>query len=353
MLNRAALALSFIISIAFAQTAFSQPAEPKIGLLIPLTGAYQQIGTECRWGYELVEMLRQNGRTVLADSQSDGKTSTVEFKRLAEIEHVDSVVTLRSPVGMAVNPLSKQYRIPVSGLVANPRFVIENPYAVQYWPDMNDEGLLMANAALAQGRKTAAIFATEDEWLLPFAEAFRKAFESQGGKIVFNEQFAPTEVEALASLLARARRSDPGVLMFFTSIQQIPTLIRRSREMAMNQPIMTLWWAQNAESIEAAGAHHMHDVFFTEVDYSVPEFVSAFTAKHAVRPNPASFLCYLQARAIEKVFPGPAAEFRDRLLALSSIKLESREFPIDGRRVKLPVKLLRVEVAKPESAPAR
>ena len=135
-------------------------------------------------GYEIaVGQFDNEVRTLFGDNQSDPKAAISEFRRLVDSEQIEILVTTRSPVGLALNPLSVQKKVPLIGVIGHPRFTIENPYAVRVFPSARDEADVLAAAMKSKNDERLAIVSNEDEYFLALKEAIEKHLQQRFGEL--------------------------------------------------------------------------------------------------------------------------------------------------------------------------
>ncbi len=93
----------------------------KIGAMADVTGPSARIGNDCQRGYELAfKTYASEGKVgphyvkiIYGDNQNDVKTGLSEFKRIVEYEGASAIITTRSHISMAINPLSLQKKVPI------------------------------------------------------------------------------------------------------------------------------------------------------------------------------------------------------------------------------------------------
>ena len=86
----------------------------KIGAMADVTGPSARIGNDCQRGYELAfntystdgKVGSHSVRIIYGDNKNEVKAGLNEFKRIVEYEGADAIITTRSHISMAINPLS-------------------------------------------------------------------------------------------------------------------------------------------------------------------------------------------------------------------------------------------------------
>lgn len=276
--------------MAYSVTAFAQPATT-IGTLAELTGAYARLGDDCRKAYEVAKRnAPPTVKVLFGDNQSDPKIGITEFRRMVTAEHASIVVTTRSPVGLALNPLSLQQKIPLIGVIGHPRFIKENPYAIRVFPSAADEAQGLANAVTQNNENSIATISLEDEYFLGLKNAFEAIVGND--KIVLSKTIAPTEQD-FATLLAQIKEKSPSALFLNVSPAQHGPFIKRLREMEIKAHIYANFLIGSADVRKGLSAL-ADGVIFVEPEYEKPAFLKALAEQSGSSDSsPIGYGCYV------------------------------------------------------------
>lgn len=261
-----------------------------IGALADLTGNFARLGEDCRGGYEVaVQVSKSTSKVIFGDNQNDPKAGISEFRRMVDAERVSSVVTTRSPVGLALNSLSAREKIPLIGIVGHPRFVAENAYAVRVFPSAEAEARVLAEAA-DEEVSSLAIVSIEDEYFLGLRDAFVKNLKRTA--VVLNETVSPKDSE-FGTLVAKLRAKSPEAVFINGGPSQISILARKLRELKFPAKLYSNFLAGSRDII--AGLDRAGDgLKFAELDYEQPKFVEAFSNLLGKKPlSPLGYSCYV------------------------------------------------------------
>ncbi|MBN8549011.1 MAG: ABC transporter substrate-binding protein [Deltaproteobacteria bacterium] len=262
-----------------------------IAALTELTGNFSRFGEDCRRGYEIALAASTDAPKVLfGDHQSDPKVGLSEFHRLVDVERANLVVSSRSPVVLALNPLSVKQGIPLIGVISHPRFVKENANAVRIFPSSVDEASALAAYAMAQGDRKIATISLEDEFFL----GLRDEFEVRVGKdkIVFSETVAPTEQD-FASLLLRVKAKSPDAIFANVGPAQMTQLVQKIRQAGLNVRLYSNFVAGTEDTRKALGSG-AEGIVFAEVVFEKPGYLKAVAAvsKNSFL-SPLGYSCYV------------------------------------------------------------
>lgn len=197
----------------------------KIGLMLPYSGTYAQLGEMIKQGFEMA--IAEAGdsvggravRYVRLDSEADAGRATRNMQQLVTGDNVDVVVgPVHSGVAMAMVRVAQQEGtlliIPNAGLDAATReLCAPNVFRTSFsnW----QPAYPMGRTAYERGHRRVVTMAWRYGAGQETVAAFREGFEAQGGEIV-REIFVPfPEVAFQAQLTEIASLSPDAVFVFF------------------------------------------------------------------------------------------------------------------------------------------
>lgn len=320
-----------LVANAFAETS-------SIGALAELTGNFARFGEDCRRGYEIAQANSSStARVLFGDNQSDPKAAISEFHRLVTSERASILVTSRSPVGLALNPLSNQQHIPLIGIVGHPRFVSENPYAVRVFPSAGDEAAALAGYVESKGESKIAAISLEDEYFIGLRNEFEKKIGKD--KIVFSETVAPSEQD-FSSLLVRIKSKYPTAILANVGPAQMAQLITKIHQTGLNVRVYSNFLAGSADIRKALGENG-EGVVFAELDYDKPEFLKAVAKRADGLPlSPLGYSCYVALKyafELDRVSRSRTISLSQALLAIDSVDTLDGPVVFAGREAKFRV----------------
>lgn len=331
----------------------------KIGLLLTLTGTFATGGEDCRRGIEVArqEYSPQNfaGPHKIAfiyeDSQNDPKVGVNGFKKLADLDQVLGVITMRSSIAMVLNPISRQKRIAMLGAVGHRDFVPGNEYAFGIWPSTADEGAALADRMIADGQRRAATLTLEDEWTMSLTAGVRERFEQLGGQIVAHETVAPKESD-VTTMLTKMKVLQPDAIHINLDVGQNGLAIRRAREIGYRGALYSNFWAADADAVAVAGLEAAEGVMFPEIKLGLPRFRALLENKFPPKRTSAMmFSCYASAammiQAVSKIEGKPdRAQVFQALQATSEVPLADEPLPIRERRGRFNILVKRISAGQ-------
>lgn len=192
--------LTFIITalLLLAACAQTQEVKPyKFGAVLGLTGPQAFYGEFGRAGMELaVEDLNKaggiNGRPVqiiYEDTASDKSKATTAAQKLVNVDNVDALLGVTTPIGGAVAPVAEESKTPFIYGSATNSFAINKTYVFKDYPDASDECELLMKEAVKKHEKVA-LFGTNAE----FTQLCKQGAE-RVGKLEIFETYAPGETD--------------------------------------------------------------------------------------------------------------------------------------------------------------
>lgn len=337
--------LFFILFLMIPSLASGDEPPVTIGLMSELSGPYAPNGQACRAGYQVAiehyNALKQSThklKFVYADSKGEAAAGVSEFKRLTEVEHALGIVVTRSQIGMALNPISKQKKIPLAGIVGHRDFVSANPYAFRVYPSVQREAAKLVEQLLQEKNLTAAVLTLEDEWTVSLSEEFEKRYTAAGGKILFSEKVLPGSAD-WSSLGVRIKQLNPQAIFVNLGAGTVGAALRKLHELDINSRKVSNFWAQHSGELETAGNAASEGLSFVEVNLNQAQFKAALK-KFAADDNTMAihYVCYAGATAlIEAALNAPKLESPEDLFnslnSLHALKLLDETVPVEEREL--------------------
>lgn len=327
-----------MVLLAFAGCSSGNNEEEKvikIGVFEPLTGengggGFQEV-LGIRYANTVYPTVEIGGETykvelVEVDNKSD-KTEAVTAAQSLMNQGVSVVIgSYGSGVSIAAGEIFAESQIPAIGAsCTNPQVTDGNDYYFRVCFLDPFQGTVMANYALQNGAKTAAVITQlGDDYSSGLGAFFVEAFNRLGGSgsVIAQEQFQTNQTDFKA-ILTNVKAKNPDVIFAPSSITTAPLLIKQARELGITCPIMGGDTWENATIIENAGADAEGIVLSTFFDEAEPatEEAASFIA---------GFKEYLVENGQDDIIPAVSALGYDAYLtALEGIKAaNSTEGPV-------------------------
>lgn len=352
--------LAALLSCLYAGSAYGEGAL-KIGLLVELTGQFASNGRACKFGHELANELYASNeqenkpqvQLIYGDNQGLATAGVTEFQRMINIEHIVAALTTRSPVGMAINPISLEKHIPLLGVVGHSAFTAQNKYAFRVWPSAPREGQTLAQRAIALGKKTAGIITSEDDYFLSITDGFVEGFRRLGGAITISETVLGTE-QNFSGVLSKLARQPGEVLFINVGPAQYPALLRRIAEQKFPQQLMANFLVSMPEVIQSAGSV-ADGVMFVELDFEQASFLRKYAERTGgERPTSVGYACFVALSTIlQAIARYPAVtdstSLYDALLKTRTVVLPDGEISYINREAEVRLRLRKIKDGKVES----
>lgn len=298
----------------------------KIGVFQPLTGengggGFQEV-LGIRYANEVYPTVEIDGETykvvlVEVDNKSD-KTEAVTAAQSLMSQGVSAVIgSYGSGVSIAAGEIFAEAMVPAVGAsCTNPQVTFGNDYYFRVCFLDPFQGTVMANYAIQNGAKTAAVITQlGDDYSSGLGAFFKDAFNRLGGAgaVVAEEQFQTNQTDFKA-ILTNIKAANPDVIFAPSSITTAPLIIKQARELGIEVPIMGGDTWENATIIENAGADAegiVLSTFFDEAEPATDEAASFITG----------FKAYLVANKQDEIIPAVSALGYDAYLTvLEAIK---------------------------------
>ena len=264
----------------------------KIGVFEPQTGengggGFQEV-LGMRYANQVYPTVDINGETykivlVEADNKSD-KTEAVSAAQKLISEGCKVILgSYGSGVSIAAGEIFKDAKVPAIGAsCTNPQVTLGNDYYFRVCFLDPFQGTVMANYAIQEGAKTAAVITQlGDDYSSGLGNFYKDAFVKLGGTIASEEQFQ-TNQNDFKAILTNIKAVNPDVIFAPSSIATAPLIIKQARELGITAPIMAGDTWENSSIIENAGADAegvVLSTFFDDADPATAEaekFITGF-----------------------------------------------------------------------------
>ena len=219
----------------------------KIGVFEPVTGengggGFQEV-LGVRYANTVYPTVEINGETykvelVEVDNKSD-KTEAVTAAQNLVSAGVSAVVgSYGSGVSIAAGPTFEDAQIPAVGASCQPQVTDGNDYYFRVCFLDPFQGTVMANYAIQNGAKTAAVITQlGDDYSSGLGAFFVEAFNKLGGagSVVSQEQFQTNQTDFKA-ILTNIKAQNPDVIFAPSSITTAPLIIKQVRSLESHAP---------------------------------------------------------------------------------------------------------------------
>jgi ABC-type branched-subunit amino acid transport system substrate-binding protein len=289
------------------------------------------------WHKEQSKNSAKNVNVLFGDNSGDAKTGISEFRRMVEIEKVSAVVTTRSPVVLAINPISQQKKIPLVGISGHPMFVRNNRYAFRSFSSVKNEGKILAEKVQEKKLATISILTLEDDYFLSLSHAFIETLQQQGTKIVFNETIAPEELD-LSLIALRALQSKPEAIFINVGPKHLGTLVKKVKLLMPEIRVLSNF-AIELEDVQKDAGDTVRGALFVMIDYHKPKFLGLLQEKFSEKRSSAiGYSCFsgllFLLQAIEKTQNGSSSEsIFQSLQKIDSVLLPDEIIPVKDREI--------------------
>jgi branched-chain amino acid transport system substrate-binding protein len=300
ILIRTAVGLDIVAGLALAFSGAAAAQTPlKIGLVQPMTGAFNPIGKAAVNGARLY--IQEHGDTVAGRKVvlivKDDASAPDQAKRLAqELIVNDKVAIIGSgitPSSLAIAPLSAEAKIATVVMVSGASITVErSPYMVRTSFTLGQSSAVMADWAARNGAKK--IVTIVNDWApgLEAETAFKMRIEKSGAQIVQSMR-VPLANPDFAPFLQRARDLAPDTLFVSLPNYRAGAFAKQFLERGMDKAgIRIIGPGDLTDNDELPGmpdamlgivtAHH-----YSALHDSAPNhaFVKNYTAAYGRRPN--------------------------------------------------------------------
>ncbi|MDR1834300.1 MAG: ABC transporter substrate-binding protein [Fusobacteriaceae bacterium] len=256
----AVLTVAAAMFVATGEKVLAADDTIKIGVFEPLTGENGGGGSQEVDGIKYAnkvypEVLGKKVELVIVDNKSDKAEAVVAATRLVEKEKVAAVIgSYGSGVSIAAGDIFRNAKVPAMGAsCTNPMVTEGNEFYFRACFLDPFQGTVLANYAVAQGKKKAAVITQlGDDYSSGLGSFFTREFKKLGGEIVSDQQFQTNEQD-FNSILTNAKSAGADVIFAPSSIVSAGLIIKQARALGITALIMGGDTWENESIIQVAG----------------------------------------------------------------------------------------------------
>lgn len=321
MFKRAlALGATAILAAAIAgcggnSSSTSNANEAKVALLTTTSGAAAAYGESIKNGAELaVAQINADANNVkinllVEDTKGDKNEAINAMNKVISKDKVVAVIgPMLSGEMMAAGPIANKNKVvalgtstTAEGITDIGEYIFRNavPESIAV-----DAAIRQAHKVL--GYKTAAImYSNNNDQMVSVNNTAKKALESEGVQIVATETFADKDTDFSAQL-TKIQQAKPDIIIVASLYQEGALIMKKMRELGMNQPVVGSNGFNSPAFIKNAGASADGAIvgtpwFPNKDDQKVRDFRKAYVEKYGHEPD------QFAAQAYDAVFLYEAA----------------------------------------------
>lgn len=311
----------------------------KIGGIAPLTGKVATYGLSVKEGVLLAQKEVNdkggiNGKkveVVYEDDQADQNASINAFNKLVDDENVAAVIgPVTSGATLAVAPKATQAKVPmITPTATEPTITkIGGDYVFRACYIDSYQGIVMAKyAAKDIGKKTAAVlYNVGSDYSKGVAEAFKKEYEAQGGKVVEYTSYNNGDKDFNAQL-TKVKSANADVLLLPDYYDVAGLIAKQARELGIQSQFLGSdgWESEELYKIggdAVKGAVYVNHYFSGDSAKEVQDFVTAYKKEYNKEPDSFAALGYDSAKIMFKALEDAKSTDGDKIReALSKVQL--------------------------------
>ena len=321
MFKRAlALGATAILAAAIAgcggnSSSTSNANEAKVALLTTTSGAAAAYGESIKNGAELaVAQINGDANNVkinllVEDTKGDKNEAINAMNKVISKDKVVAVIgPMLSGEMMAAGPIANKNKVVALGTSTTAEGITD--IGEYIFRNAVPESLAV-DAAIRQahkvlGYKTAAImYSNNNDQMVSVNNTAKKALESEGVQIVATETFADKDTDFSAQL-TKIQQAKPDIIIVASLYQEGALIMKKMRELGMNQPVVGSNGFNSPAFIKNAGAAADGAIvgtpwFPNKDDQKVRDFRKAYVEKYGHEPD------QFAAQAYDAVFLYEAA----------------------------------------------
>lgn len=286
-----------------------------IGAIGPLTGPASTYGQSVKNGAELyLEQVNADGgidgkklSLLFEDDEANADKAIQAFNKLVDNDKVPVILgAVTSGATNAVAPQATSRSIPMLTPTATEPNITKNGGEFVFRGCFVDsfQGVALADYATSKlSKKTAAVLYNKDsDYSKGIADAFKKEFESKGGKVTEFLTYNEGDKDFNAQL-TKIKGTNSDVLVLPDYYTQVGTVAKQARDMGIQSQLLggDGWESEELTKLGGTavnGALYLNHYYSGDSSSVVADFVKAYKAKYNAEPDAFAALAYDSTKVI-------------------------------------------------------
>ena len=306
----------------------------KIGFLNGVSGSVASYGLAEKEGFDLaVEEVNHEGKIHFDVEMVDTKGNVQQCVSAAQKMIADKKVLVVGPLisgeYKAVGPLFQQAKIPLLGAATTAEGLIEiGDYMFRNCvpESQNIPQTVQKTHKLLGYKNVAVLYSNNNEHQVSAYKTFLKALEAEGVTIVETETFADKDTDFSAQL-TKIQAANPDAVVVAGYYQEGGLILKKMREMGMNQPVLGDNGFVSPELVKIAGAA-ADNVYVSSMwsadraSQATKDFVKNFREKYRHDPDNFAACAYVSVKLAAKAMEdaGTTTDAKKIRDALANVK---------------------------------
>jgi branched-chain amino acid transport system substrate-binding protein len=324
------LASFLVFGLSFSAFA----ANPKVGVVSPMTGATATFGQENANGIKLAYEKLKKGKgpkfdLIIEDDKSEAIESTNATRKLLSVDKVSVMIGApTSSLALASAPIVQEAKIPfITPTATNAKVTQVGDYITRACFTDDFQGVVMAKFAVNTLKKKKGLVLIENtsDYSKGLAKSFTDEFKKIGGEIVSNEEltYAAKDTD-FQSLLRKVKRANPEFIFIPGYYVEVGLLVKQARALGITVPFLGGDGWDSPKLFEIAGEAVKGSYIsnhFAPDDKSpvVQNFVKEYEKAYGSKPGSFAALGYdslgIVADAMKRAKSNKPADIRAALVA--------------------------------------
>ncbi len=324
------LATFLVFGLSFSAIA----ANPKVGVVSPMTGATATFGQENANGIKLAYEKLKKGKgpkfdLIIEDDKSEAIESTNATRKLLSVDKISVMIGApTSSLALASAPIVQEAKIPfITPTATNAKVTQVGDYITRACFTDDFQGVVMAKFAVENLKKKKGLVLVENtsDYSKGLAKSFTDEFKKIGGEIVSTEEltYAAKDTD-FQSLLRKVKRANPEFIFIPGYYVEVGLIVKQARALGITVPFLGGDGWDSPKLFEIAGEAVKGSYIsshFAPDDKSpvVQNFVKEYEKAYGSKPGSFAALGYdslgIVADAMKRAKSNKPADIRAALVA--------------------------------------
>jgi len=303
--------------------------EPRIGVILPLTGNAAVYGVALRNGIELARGQDPHPlQLVYDDDRGQSLDSVAATQKMINVAHVPVIIggAMSSTAEPIIPICTRSSVVLLSPTATKPSLTRMGNFFFRLWPSDDYDGKIMADAAYSKlAIRRVGILFVNVAYGVGITDVFEREFTRRGGVVVAREGYSQGATDFRATL-SKIADTKPDAVFIPGYVVEVTQILKQAKELGIRTRFLGGNSLYDPKLIEIAGTAAEGALFSyptfdaASSDPAIAKFVAAYRTKHGSDPDTFAAQGYDAYRVLRQALASGARTGPDIASALRQVK---------------------------------
>ncbi|MBS3078606.1 ABC transporter substrate-binding protein [Candidatus Pacearchaeota archaeon] len=281
-----------IIGIVYVNNKSKQEETIKIGAILPFSGSAAIYGEHARNGIEIAkeELKNDNFEIIYEDSLYTPKGGVDAYKKLKDINKIDSVITLASQISLSVQPLSTEDNILQIAIAStSPKFRTPNDLSFRTIPSVELHVKRLVQFMEEKNYSKIGILYANNDFGKGARDSLLEEIKNNSKINIVGDESYLTEAKDFRTSLLKLKEAKPNAVFIIGTATTYVDIFKQSKEIDFKTQYLSIYSAEDPNLLVNAKEESEGLIYaYPSIDsksITAKKFIEAYKKKYNESPE--------------------------------------------------------------------